>query len=185
MTSAFWNWIYSRFRFSLKKFHADQPRMQHLSPIWSKNCANWLKIQNVCKWHLIILKLMANVKDSTKLFSIWVVHWKPKTRTIWKDYLPHASARHTIVPTIILLTLVPTTVMYGCKPRLPIDIWFGLNSPQSEEHSHNKFLAKHSAPGYGSAVSLPTNINGRSLPTRSDGIIRKWEPPDSSLVTTV
>ena len=32
--------------------------------------------------------------------------------------------------------------MYGCKPRLPIDIRFGLTSPQSEEHFHKKFLAK-------------------------------------------
>ena len=32
--------------------------------------------------------------------------------------------------------------MYGCKPRLPIDIWFSLTSPQSEDHSHNKLMAK-------------------------------------------
>ena len=28
--------------------------------------------------------------------------------------------------------------MYGCKPQLPIDILFGLTSPQSEDCSHNK-----------------------------------------------
>ena len=35
--------------------------------------------------------------------------------------------------------------MYGWKPRLPIDITFGLTSLQTEECSHNEFLAKLSA----------------------------------------
>ena len=39
----------------------------------------------------------------------------------------------------------PYYLMYGKKPKLPIDIKFGLVSPQAEEYSHNKFLAKLSA----------------------------------------
>ena len=36
-------------------------------------------------------------------------------------------------------------LMYGWKPRHPIDIRFGLTLPQAEGHSCNKFFAKHSA----------------------------------------
>ena len=36
----------------------------------------------------------------------------------------------------------PYYLMYGWKPRLPIDLRFGLASPQAEEHSCNKCLAK-------------------------------------------
>ena len=39
----------------------------------------------------------------------------------------------------------PYYLMYGQKPRLAIDIRFGLASTQAEECSHNKFLAKHNA----------------------------------------
>ena len=42
----------------------------------------------------------------------------------------------------------PSYLMNGHKPRLPIDIQFSLTSPQSEKHSHNKFLAKFSAQLY-------------------------------------
>ena len=35
--------------------------------------------------------------------------------------------------------------MYGWKPWLPIDIRFRLTSPQAEEQSNYKFLAKLSA----------------------------------------
>ena len=39
----------------------------------------------------------------------------------------------------------PYHLMNGCKPQLPIDVWFGLISPQSEECFQNKFLAQLSA----------------------------------------
>ena len=37
-------------------------------------------------------------------------------------------------------------LMYGQKPRLPIDNRFRLASPQAEKHSNNKFLGKLNAP---------------------------------------
>ena len=33
-------------------------------------------------------------------------------------------------------------LMYGWKPRLPIDIKFGLMSPRTEDHSRNEFVAR-------------------------------------------
>ena len=39
----------------------------------------------------------------------------------------------------------PYYLMYRCRPRLPDDIWFGLTSPLSEEHSHKQFMAKLSS----------------------------------------
>ena len=43
------------------------------------------------------------------------------------------------------IDFIPYYLTDGCKPQLPIDIQFGMTSPQSEEHSHNKFMAKLSA----------------------------------------
>ena len=43
------------------------------------------------------------------------------------------------------MDISPYYLMCGQKPMLPIDIRFGLASPQAEEHSHNKFLARLSA----------------------------------------
>ena len=62
----------------------------------------------------------------------------------WKDYLPmlvHACNNTKNNAT----DFSPYYLMYRCKPQLPIDIWFGLTSPQSEEWSHNEFITKLSA----------------------------------------
>ena len=60
----------------------------------------------------------------------------------WKDYfstLVHAynCIKNNATDFFTLLFDVQT-----CKPRLPIDIKFGCISPQTKEHSHNKFVAR-------------------------------------------
>ena len=64
-----------------------------------------------------------------------------KGKQHWKDYLPtlvHAyNCTKNNATDFSLYHL-----MYRQNLQLPIDISFGLTSPQSEEHSHNKFLAK-------------------------------------------
>ena len=62
----------------------------------------------------------------------------------WKDYLP--TLVHVYNCTKSNATdLSSFYLMYGCKPRLPIDIRFGLTSSHSESHFQNKFVAKLSA----------------------------------------
>ena len=67
-----------------------------------------------------------------------------KDKQCWKDYLPtllhvyNCTKNHA-------MDFSPIYLMYRWKPRFPIDIRFGLTSPQAEECSHNKFLAKLSA----------------------------------------
>ena len=84
---------------------------------------------------------MANAKDSTRLFISMIGMLEIKDKQHWKEYLPIPV--HTYNCTKNNVTdFSPYHLMYGCKPWLPIDIEFGLTSPQSEEHSHNKFLEK-------------------------------------------
>ena len=67
-----------------------------------------------------------------------------KDKVHWKDYLPTLVHPYNCTKNNAT-DFSPYYLMYGQKPRLPIDIRFGLTSPQAEEHSHKKFLAKHSA----------------------------------------
>ena len=64
-----------------------------------------------------------------------------KDKWHWKDYLPTLVHAYNGTKNNAK-DLSPNYLMYRHKPRLPTDIWFGLTSPQSEEHSHNQFLAK-------------------------------------------
>ena len=64
-----------------------------------------------------------------------------KDKHHWKECLP--TLLHAYNCTKNNATgFSPYSLMYGQKPRLPIDIKLGLVSPQAEGHSHNKFLAK-------------------------------------------
>ena len=59
----------------------------------------------------------------------------------WRDDLP--TLVHAFNCTKNNTTdLGPYCLMYGCKPRLPIDKKFSLTSPKAQEHSHNKFVAR-------------------------------------------
>ena len=63
-----------------------------------------------------------------------------KDRQCWKDYLPTLVHAYNCTK-----NNATDYLMHTWKPRLPIDIRFGLASPKAEKHSHNKFLAKLSA----------------------------------------
>ena len=95
-----------------------------------------------CKWHLIIQKLTANVKCSPKLLSAWLVHWKPETSTTGKTIFSHACMHAYNCTKNNATDFCPYYLMYRCMPRLPIDFQLGLTSPQSDEHSHNKFMVR-------------------------------------------
>ena len=109
------------------------------------------------------------VKELCKLVQIWKVQMTPyhpeangqcerlnqtlitmigilktKTITTGKTIFSH-KCMPIMAPKTMPWTLGPYYLMYRCKSHLPIDIPFGLISPQSEEHFHNKFMAKLSA----------------------------------------
>ena len=63
-------------------------------------------------------------------------------------------------------------LMYGYKPRLPIDIKFGLTSPKPKSILIIN-LWQGSAPNYASAISWPIDINTRSLPAISDSMTKR------------
>ena len=67
-----------------------------------------------------------------------------KDKQHWKDYLPTLMHAYNFTKNHAM-DFSPYYLMYGWKPRLPIDIRFRLALPQAEEHSHNKFLANLSA----------------------------------------
>ena len=58
-----------------------------------------------------------------------------------KDYLPMLVHAYNCTKNNAT-DFSPYYLMYWYKSQLPIDIRFGLTSPQSEEHSHNKLMAK-------------------------------------------
>ena len=64
-----------------------------------------------------------------------------KDKQHWKDYLPTLEYASNCTKNNAM-DLNPYYSMYGCKSRLPIDIWYVLTPPQSEGYSHNKFWAK-------------------------------------------
>ena len=67
-----------------------------------------------------------------------------KDKQQWTDYLPILVHIYNCTKNNAA-DFSPYYLMYGCKTWLPIDIRFGLTSPQSEECSHNKFLVNLSA----------------------------------------
>ena len=67
-----------------------------------------------------------------------------KDKQCWKDYLPILVHVYNFTKNHAT-DFRPYYLMYGQKLRLPMEIKFGLTSPQGEVHTHNKFLAKHSA----------------------------------------
>ena len=71
-----------------------------------------------------------------------------KDKHQWKDYLPTLVHAYNCTKSNAM-DFSPYYLMYGCKSRLPIEIQFGLTSPQSEECSHNKFMVKISAQLWG------------------------------------
>ena len=94
---------------------------------------------------------MANVKDSTKLFLSMIGTLETKDKQNWKDYLPTIVQAYSCTKNNAT-DFSPYYLMYRHKARLPIDIRFSITSPQSEECSHKKFLAKlHNS--YGGAIS--------------------------------
>ena len=64
-----------------------------------------------------------------------------KGRKHWKKYLTMLVHVYNCTKNNVT-DFSPYHLMYGCKPQLPINIWFCLTSTESEEHSHSKFLAK-------------------------------------------
>ena len=52
--------------------------------LWVSASQRTVQIGQDFEWHLIIQKLMPNVKDSNKLLSAWLVCWTPKTCTTGK-----------------------------------------------------------------------------------------------------
>ena len=106
-----------------------------------------------------------------------------KDKQHWKDYLPMLVHAHNCTKNNVT-DFSPYHLMYGCKPQLPINIQFSLTSPQSEEHSHNKFLPKFSAWLWW-CYELPEQHQCKESTCQSDGMIAKWGPPGLSLVTSV
>ena len=78
----------------------------------------------------------------------------------WKDYLP--TLLHAYNYTKNNATdFSPYYIMYGHKPRLPIDFKFGVMPPQPKR-SLITTLWVDTAPDYKNAADLPTGINVRS-----------------------
>ena len=63
-----------------------------------------------------------------------------KDKHHWKDYLPMLMHAYNCTKNNTTY-FSPYYLMYRQKPRLPIDFHFVPASPQSEEHSYNKFMA--------------------------------------------
>ena len=117
--------------------HYWQTKAVTLRHIWLSNCANWL-IPEGCEQHHITMKPMANVRNHINMIGTLEI----QDKQCWKDYLPtlvcNCTKNHAT-------DCGPYYLRYRWKPRLPVNIRFRLTSPQAEEHSHNKFLAKLSA----------------------------------------
>ena len=69
---------------------------------------------------------------------------KTKDKQCSEDYLPTLFHAYNC-PKNNATDFSSYYLMYRWKHQLPIDIKFGLVSPQAEEYSHNKFLAKLNA----------------------------------------
>ena len=119
-----------------------QTKAETLNPSWPKNCANWPTSEG-CEQHHIIQSQIASVWDlfNPYQYDLHIGNYRPAKL---KRLSSHTSACKQLYQNHAT-DFSPYYFMYGWKPRLPIDIRFGLASHQAGEHSHNKFLAKLSA----------------------------------------
>ena len=88
-----------------------------------------------------------------------------------KDYLPTLVLAYNCTKYNVT-DFSPYYLMYRHKPRILIDIRFTLTSLQSEEHSHNKFLAKLSTQLWQCYELVDQNQHMEST-HQNDGMIRK------------
>ena len=123
--------------FSLKSYW--QIKAVTLNLNWWKSCGNWL---TYAKW---TMPYHPKTNGQCEKFNQTLINMigmlESNEKQHWKDYL------HTLVHAYNCtknnaIDLSLYYLMYGHKPRFPIDIKFGLTSPKTEEHSHNEFVAK-------------------------------------------
>ena len=137
MATAFWNECIANYSFP-ETLLMDQGynfesqlieelcKLAHIHKVWAM--PDHPKTYGQCERFNQMLINMINTLESTD-----------KQR--WKYYLPTLVHAYNCTKNNAM-DVSPYYLMYGCKPRLPINIKFGLMSHKTEEHLHYEFVAK-------------------------------------------
>ena len=82
------------------------------------------------------LETNSQCERSNQMLINMIGTWESHDKQHWKHYLPTLVYAYNCTKNNAT-DFSLYYLMYRCKPRLPIDIKFGLTSPQTEEHFPN------------------------------------------------